>query len=97
MGIFDGIDFNNLPKHFKEDSVREDDCDMNLLEDVFNQIKDSHKKESVRSKLTNYPFHYATKTAEDSFSLSFTARLSNDFHKNKNEYYLPFHVETFIK
>ena len=65
------------------------------LEEFMNQAP-KHLREQVWNALNKYPFRYQTKSKEDSFPLTFTAFLSGEIQRNREEVYMPLRVARFM-
>lgn len=61
------------------------------LEEFMNQ-----ESKHLRARVYKYPFRYQTKSKEDSFPLTFTAFLSGEIQRNREEVYMPLRVARFI-
>ena len=71
------------------------DFDISLFDSFLGQVPEA-LKDTVRRAVRQSPFKYITETEQDSFPLSFSARLGEAVFKNGNEDYLPLKVVEFI-
>ena len=71
------------------------DFDMSLFEDFMKQVPDK-LKEKVKNSIRKSPFRYIANSKEESFTLNFSAYISEKIQRNENEEYLPLRVKKFI-
>ena len=71
------------------------DFDISLFDDFMRQVPEYLSKK-VKDYLRKSPFHYVINNKDESFSVKFSAGLSDVVLKNENEHYIPFVVKRFF-
>lgn len=72
------------------------DFDDSLFEEFVEQVP-NELKETVRNNLEMHPFKYVAKSADESFTVSFIASLTENVIRNSMEDFLPLKVEAFLR
>lgn len=71
------------------------DFDISLFGDFMKQIPEKLKNK-VETAIRKSPFRYIANNKEESFSLTFSAYLTEEIQRNENEEYLPLKVKKFF-